>query len=243
MNAEKLSKRLMAVASYIPHGSRVADIGSDHAYLPCYAVKKGIAAFAVAGEVADGPYDSAVSQVRKEGLQEKIAVRKGDGLQAVHSGEVDTITIAGMGGALIARILEEGKAKLDNVKRLVLQPNVGASAVREWLITNEWELVSEQILTEDGKIYEILIAERGEPKRPYTETNMEAEKLFGPFLLKEKNEAFRSKWRAEYDNWGRILEQLSLAESNSETAEKRKEIEWKRAIAKEALSCEKSERL
>ncbi|CAM3809093.1 tRNA (adenine(22)-N(1))-methyltransferase [Mesobacillus zeae] len=236
MNTEKLSERLTAVAEYIPSGSRIADIGSDHAYLPCYAVKTGAVSFAVAGEVAKGPYLSAASQVKKEGLTKKIDVRKGDGLEVVTPGEVDCITIAGMGGALIASILENGKDKLGEVKRLILQPNVGAFAVREWLIRNKWELISERILKEDGKIYEILAAERGEPLRPYTEENFTAEKFFGPFLLKECNESFREKWNAELLNWERILEQLKEAGHSEGTENKKQEIQAKILMTEEALS-------
>ncbi|MFP3416209.1 tRNA (adenine(22)-N(1))-methyltransferase TrmK, partial [Bacillus sp. SIMBA_074] len=81
--------------------------------------------------------------------------------------EATCITIAGMGGTLISSILESGKGKLGKAERLILQPNVGAANVRSWLIDNGWELSGEEILEEDGKIYEILIAEKGEPLRPY----------------------------------------------------------------------------
>src|SRR5574344_1648931 len=99
MNAQKLSERLAKVASYVPTGAVVADIGSDHAYLPCYLVHEGIAKRAVAGEVVKGPYESAVKQVRQEGLTDKVTVRLADGLAAVQPTDgVDTVTIAGMGG-------------------------------------------------------------------------------------------------------------------------------------------------
>ena len=107
MNAQKLSKRLEMVASFVPTGAIVADIGSDHAYLPCYLVHKGIATRAVAGDVVQGPSDSAVRQVRTEGLSGKITVRLADGLAAVEEADaVTAVTIAGMGGPLIVSILE-----------------------------------------------------------------------------------------------------------------------------------------
>jgi tRNA (adenine22-N1)-methyltransferase len=235
MNAEKLSKRLEAVANNIPEGARLADIGSDHAYLPCNVVKKGTVPSAIAGEVAEGPFLSALDQVNSEGLTKEIAVRKGDGLEVIQPGEVDCITIAGMGGTLISNILERGKLKLEGVKRLVLQPNVGSFAVRRWLIDHKWELVKEEILKEDGKIYEILIAEKGEPFQPYQQMNLEEGILFGPFLLKEKSPIFKEKWLHEKKNWERILNQLEGAIQNDETAEKKQELEQKIMMAEEAL--------
>jgi tRNA (adenine22-N1)-methyltransferase len=235
MNAEKLSNRLEAVANNIPPGSRLADIGSDHAYLPCNVVKKGIVPLAIAGEVAEGPYQSALEQVESEHLNDKIAVRKGDGLEVIEPGEVDCITIAGMGGTLISTILEKGKSKLEGVSRLVLQPNVGSFAVRSWLIDNGWELVKEEILKEDGKIYEILVAEKGEPLKPYQQNNLEEGILFGPFLLAEKPGVFLEKWTAEMNNWERILKQLDEAVQNEDTASKRLELDKKIKMAKEAL--------
>lgn len=235
MNAEKLSNRLEAVANNIPAGARLADIGSDHAYLPCNVVKKGTVPAAIAGEVAEGPFQSALDQVKSEGLEEMIAVRKGDGLDVVEPGEVDCITIAGMGGTLISNILDRGKSRLDGVSRLVLQPNVGGFAVRRWLIDNHWQLINEEILKEDGKIYEILVAEQGDSLKPYQQMNLEEGVLFGPFLVKEKSSIFKEKWNQEKRNWERILHQLNEAAQNEETADKRQELERKIKMAEEAI--------
>jgi tRNA (adenine22-N1)-methyltransferase len=235
MNAEKLSNRLEAVANNIPQGARLADIGSDHAYLPCNVVKKGIVPGAIAGEVAEGPYHSALEQVQSENLTAEISVRKGDGLDVIQPGEVDCITIAGMGGTLISNILDRGITKLDGVTRLVLQPNVGSFAVRSWLVDNGWELMKEEILKEDGKIYEILVAERGEPLKPFHQRNLEEGILFGPFLMAEKSLIFIEKWNQEKKNWKRILSQLNDAVQNEETASKRLELERKIKMAEEVL--------
>lgn len=234
MNTEKLSERLATVAKYVPKGSRLADIGSDHAYLPCYLVKQEMITFAIAGEVAEGPFQSALKQVNQVGLTGRIAVRKGDGLEVVEAGEVNCITIAGMGGGLITSILEKGKDKLTEVTTLVLQPNIGAAAVRKWLLENQWRLVAESILKEDGKIYEILVAEKGDAKAAYSDA-IEAEVLFGPFLMTEKNPAFLEKWTIELKNWRRILSQLDQADASGPTLEKKREIERKIEMAEEVL--------
>ncbi|VEF47773.1 cytoplasmic protein [Bacillus freudenreichii] len=232
MNENQLSKRLHCAATYIIPGMSIADIGSDHAYLPSYAVKQGKATFAVAGEIADGPFQSAKEQVEKVGLEHLIDVRKGDGLEVIEPGEVDCIIIAGMGGPLITHILQEGKSKLPGVSRLVLQPNIGAEHVRRWLLENDWKLVEEQILEEDRKIYEVLIAERGTPVEPYNQSEL----LMGPFLLKRKNEAFYNKWSSELKAWHNILDNLERAQTRPETEEKRQELLQKISLVEEALN-------
>ena len=133
-----------------------------------------------------------------------------------------------MGGGLIASILENGKDRLKNVRRLILQPNVAADLVRVWFINNKWELLEENIIEEDGHIYEILVAERGESRRPYQ--NIDKELLFGPFLLKDKNNIFQKKWYREYNEWVRIFNQLDKANENEQIKHKKDQlkqyIEW-----------------
>ncbi|HAT55745.1 MAG TPA: tRNA (adenine(22)-N(1))-methyltransferase TrmK, partial [Lactobacillus sp.] len=125
MDADHLSKRLAAVASYVPKSARIADIGSDHAYLPVYLAKRNQIAFAVAGEVVDGPFENAVSEIAAQRLTDKIDARLGDGITVLRPEDrIDTIVIAGMGGTLISDILERGWQHLSGQERLVLQPNV-----------------------------------------------------------------------------------------------------------------------
>lgn len=242
MNSNVLSERLKAVANFIPKGCRLADIGSDHAYLPCYTALQGIVSFAVAGEVADGPYCSAKREVETQQLTHKISVRKGDGLEVISEGEVDCITIAGMGGVLIASILERGKDKLSSVKRLILQPNTSAHSVRKWLLENEWELKNEVILEEDGKVYEILVAEKGDPQKPYVGLDLESSLLLGPFLQKEKNDPFRKKWTIELQNWNRALKEMDKALQIEKVQQKRNELKKKIQMVEEALADETGER-
>lgn len=233
MNELKLSKRLETVVSFIPKGARLADIGSDHAYLPCYAYLHGCITAAIAGEVADGPFRSAKQQVAKTGLDAVISVRKGDGLAVIERNEVDCITIAGMGGTLIANILERGQAKLEGVQRLILQPNVGAHIVRKWLLEHGWELVAERILEEDGQIYEVLAADRGDGHKPYR--RLETELLLGPFLLKERNDVFLKKWHHELAHWKRIVAHLEEKAETDESKAKKAELERKIQLVEEAL--------
>ena len=187
-----ISKRLELVASFVPQGSILLDVGSDHAYLPIELVEKGQIERAIAGEVVEGPFQSAVKNVEAHGLKEKIQVRLANGLAAFEEeDQVTVITIAGMGGRLIAAILEEGLDKLSNIQRLILQPNNREDDLRIWLQDNGFQIVAESILEEAGKFYEILVVEAGQMKLSASDV------LFGPFLSKEVSPVFVQKWQRE----------------------------------------------
>lgn len=187
-----ISKRLETVASFVPQESVLLDVGSDHAYLPIELVEKAHIERAIAGEVVVGPYQSAVKNVESHGLSEKIQVRLANGLAAFEeSDQVSVITIAGMGGRLIASILEEGFDKLAHVERLILQPNNREDDLRSWLQDHGFQIIAESILEEAGKFYEILVVESGQMKLSAKETR------FGPFLSKEVSPVFVQKWQKE----------------------------------------------
>ena len=187
-----ISKRLELVASFVPQGAILLDVGSDHAYLPIELIERGQIESAIAGEVVEGPYQSAVKNVEAHGLKEKIQVRLANGLAAFEEADqVSVITIAGMGGRLIARILEEGLDKLANVERLILQPNNREDDLRIWLQDNDFQIVAESILEEAGKFYEILVVEAGQMKFSASDVR------FGPYLSKEVSPVFVKKWQKE----------------------------------------------
>jgi tRNA (adenine22-N1)-methyltransferase len=236
----KLSNRLQRIADKVPSFSRLADIGSDHALLPAFLVQAGIVTWAVAGEVNPGPLAAAEKQVKESGLNGKIEVREGNGLEVLSPGEVDVISIAGMGGSLIVSILEEGHEKLSGVKKLVLQPNVGEEQVRRWLDRHKWLLESEEILEEDGKIYEILTAVPVEGNADHEqsqdaanrsaqltdlyqnrsfghgkEIGKERQLQMGPYLLREAAEVWHRKWQSELEKLEMIHGQLSLSEAEA----------------------------
>ena len=187
-----ISKRLEMVASFVPQGAVLLDVGSDHAYLPIELLKEGRINLAIAGEVVAGPYQSAVKNVKEHDLEEKIQVKLANGLAAFEeSDKVSVITIAGMGGRLIATILEEGLDKLATVERLILQPNNREDELRSWLQEHGFQIVAESILEEAGKFYEILVVEAGE-------MNLSASDIrFGPILSKEVSPVFVQKWQRE----------------------------------------------
>ncbi len=220
-----ISNRLYKISEFINKGARVADIGSDHAYLPTFLVQSGKTNFVIAGEVNDGPFQSALKQINEAGLSDYVDVRKGNGLAVLQHGEVDTIVIAGMGGSLIAQILTEGIDKLEEVQQLILQPNVGSELVRKFALEHGWELRAEIIIEEDDRIYEILSFVRGDAFRPYRDQEISIALLFkmGPFLIRQKDKVFLKKWTHELSQYELIIEEL-LRSSHSNALQKREEL-------------------
>ena len=209
VDEKHLSARLACVASLVSAGARMADIGSDHAYLPAALVLDGKIDFAIAGEVVKGPYENAVHEIKDHQLEGQVIPRLADGLAAIEPADkVDTITIAGMGGSLIASILEKDKNKLTGIKRLVLQPNVGESQLREWLMNNHYQIMNEKIIEEDNHIYEIIVAEPSVVPFRYSKYELD----FGPFLLENKGPVFRKKWQEYLQREAHVIDQMQKAQ-------------------------------
>lgn len=213
MDYKNLSKRLNRVGELVPDQAVLADIGSDHAYLPAYLVLNKQIKSAIAGEVVEGPFLSAKNLVAELDLNDCIEVRKGDGLAVLSpDDQVDTITICGMGGSLIKDILDRGfKGKnLTGKETLILQPNIGESTLRTWLMIHNYRITTEDIIRENEKTYEIIVAEKSNIGQ--TLTNKEL--LFGPVLLEMKNEIFVNKWEHELKQFRNILAQLEKSTKN-----------------------------
>ncbi|WP_338129173.1 tRNA (adenine(22)-N(1))-methyltransferase [Pseudomonas syringae] len=191
MNEQRLSMRLERVATHVPPGARLADIGSDHGYLPVALLNRGVIAAAVAGEVALTPFCAAERTVRENDLEDQVSVRLADGLAAIEAEDAITaISLCGMGGETIRDILEAGKARLSGQERLILQPNGGEQPLRVWLMKHDYRIVSEEVLRENRFDYEIIVAERTGPVK-YT-----AEELyFGPLQMQARSPAFLLKWQ------------------------------------------------
>ena len=219
MNEHTLSLRLERVAANVPKGARLADIGSDHGYLPVALMRRGLITMAVAGEVATTPFHAAQRTVRDNGLERQISVRLADGLAAMKPDDgITAISVCGMGGETVRDILESGKRHLSGQERLILQPNGGEQPLRQWLMDNGYSILREELLCENRFYYEIIVAERAGPVA-YT-----AEQLyFGPLQLQARSPVFIAKWQ-------RMLRQKHKTLASFERArqavpeEKRKEI-------------------
>jgi tRNA (adenine22-N1)-methyltransferase len=208
LNEQTLSMRLERVAAHVPAGARLADIGSDHGYLPVALMRRGLIASGVAGEVASTPFHAAARTVRENDLQRHISVRLADGLAAIESDDAITaITICGMGGETIRDILDSGKARLSGKERLILQPNGGEQPLRLWLMENGYRILSEELLRENRFHYEIIVAERAEPV-----TYSARELYFGPLQMQTRSPEFLRKWQHKLRHKQKTLSQLAHAQ-------------------------------
>ena len=148
-----ISNRLKCVASLVNKGARVADIGTDHAYLPIYLVQNGISNKVYACDVRKEPLRRAQLHIDEYGLSDKITTQLCDGLKGINKGDVDTVTICGMGGKLMKSILQAGIDKLGYNTQLVLSAQSELRDFRAYLLEAGIDIKSEHILLEDGKYY------------------------------------------------------------------------------------------
>ncbi len=181
----KLSNRLQAVARQIPAGLRVADVGTDHGYLPVYLVVNDIAPKVIASDRGKRPLDSARQLISLLSLENQIDVRLGDGLSVLQPDEAEVICLAGMGGVAIKEIISAGLPLAQAAKRLVLQPQRNVPAVRRFLVANGFKIVAEDLAEDDGFYYEIIAVEPGLMEL----TEQEAD--FGPLLLRYGHPLFK----------------------------------------------------
>lgn len=159
-----IDSRIKAVLNFVEENSRVADIGTDHGYLAIELVKSGRASFAVASDKNPMPLDAAKKNISAAGLNNFIEVRLGDGLKVLREGEVDTICVAGMGGALIAEILNDSPQILKSVQKLILQPMNATEKILSWLKNNSWYIADIDLAEVGGIIYEIISAVKNPAK-------------------------------------------------------------------------------
>lgn len=215
-----INKRLQKVSEFIK-GEYLADIGSDHAYLPIYAITNNIVSTAIAGEVIKGPYEASIQNVQQYQLDDVISVKLGDGLSVLDdNNKIDSITICGMGGPLITKILTEGKNKLANHPRLILQSNIQSYPIRLWLEQSGYTITSEEIMEEKKHMYEIIVADKLDNDMILTEQ----ERKFGPLLLQQKNDCFIKKWTHELQALKTIAQQLDASTHRDRLAEVDTEI-------------------
>ncbi|MBQ9978636.1 MAG: SAM-dependent methyltransferase [Clostridia bacterium] len=180
----KLNERLMTAVQFVREGSRLADVGTDHGYLPIFLILEGRISFAIAADINRGPLDKADENIHKYALDGKIKTVLCDGLTRIDKREVDDIAIFGMGGELIVNILDEAPWLKDTAKRLILQPMTHPEKLRKYLADNGYSIIGEALSFDRGKIYQTICAEYDGIIREFDEITL----LYGEYILKNGGE-------------------------------------------------------
>lgn len=244
-----LSERMKANCRLVPQAECLADVGTDHGYVPIFLVKEGRVKRALAMDVNRGPLLRAEENIRQEGLSGRISVRLSDGLSGLRAGEADVILIAGMGGPLTIRILEMGEEKLQKekqqvpdkdqpdaagaqpdrpgVRALVLQPQSEIPEVRRFLMDRGWIIHREDMVLEEGKFYPMMEAERGR------EDLDPLQLAFGPRLLEQKHPVLLEYLKHEEKTLEKVLKSLEKA-SGGRREERLSEVKDKLILNRQA---------
>lgn len=190
----KLSERMKAVAAMVTNGNVLADVGTDHGYVPIMLVLRGYVPSAIAMDINEGPLQRARENILMYRLQEKIDTRLSNGVEALTDGEAESIVIAGMGGELMIRILTDGESVCRTAKELILQPQSEIQKVRKFLREHEYRIVDENMVLEEQKYYSVMKVvpvEKDTTWDKMNETVTIACDRYGPLLLKNGNPVLR----------------------------------------------------
>ena len=200
-----IDSRMRAVMNFVREGSRVVDVGADHGYLSISLAQSGRAAKIIATEKNINPFEAARQNISAAGLGNVIELRLGDGLKVLSAGEVDTICIAGMGGALIKKILDDSPEVVNSARQLILQPMNGAKKIREHLAETNWLIDDEDLAEVAGIIYEIISA---------------VKVIDTPKIFKREFSPLKQKFFAQrIEKLQRVLDEMSKSDS-ARTSEK-----------------------
>lgn len=233
----KISKRLHALADMVSEGAVLADVGTDHSYVPIYLLQTGKIKRAFAMDIGKGPLMRAREHVEACGLGDYITLRLSDGVAALSEGEADSVLIAGMGGGVILHILEEGKDVIASAKELILQPQSEIERVRKHLYDNSYIIDREDMVYEDGKYYPMMhIVLNGTKQGGAVRSDRELQMIYryGEALLSGKHKTLCQYLLYRMEQYETILGRLK--DRRTAAAEKRaEEIETELQYVKWAL--------
>ena len=219
----KLSKRMKAVAAMVTSGGVLADVGTDHGYIPIALIQRQRIKSAIAMDINKGPLARAQDNIASARLGDYIQTRLSDGVAALGEGEADSILIAGMGGELVIHILSEGEKVCKAASELILQPQSDIRKVREYLRLHHYKIVDEDMICEDGKYYpmmRVINVELDNAWMKMDEQTRVACDIYGPLLLRNGNPVLRRFLVRQHRQLTQILQTLQ-AQTLSEKIETR----------------------
>ena len=199
----ELSKRLEALAKLVTVTSSIADVGTDHGYLPIWLVKEHRCVSAIAMDINVGPLERAKHNIATHQLQSQISTRLSNGLMALAPREVQGIVIAGMGGGLTVQILSNSFAIVEHLEECILQPQSEIEKVRQYLWENNLRIVQEDMIEEDGKYYPMMRVVHGSDA-PYSKEELS----YGRCLIQDKNQVLKKFLQKEIRGKEKIISEL-----------------------------------
>ena len=218
----QLSQRLSSVASMVTAGNCLADVGTDHGYVPIYLYERNVIPRAIAMDINKGPLERAALHIAESGMKDVIETRLSDGLTALRPKEAGSIVIAGMGGPLMIRILSAYPEVTASAKELILQPQSEIAEVRIWLYEQGYEIVEEHMVYEEGKYYPMFKA----VKNPEAKKLSYLEYKFGRLEVLKEKEVLKDFILRELSNKQNILQKLEeeQTEKSKGRAEEMKQL-------------------
>lgn len=219
---------MKAVAAMVTSGGILADIGTDHAYVPIALVQRQKITGAIAMDINEGPLARAQEHIRAAQLENYIQTRLSDGVEALLPGEADSVLIAGMGGELILHILTEGEAVCASAQELILQPQSEIHKVREYLRQHNYKIEDEDMVCEDGKYYPMMRAVKTENDETWNRLNDETIAvcdIYGPLLLRNGNPVLRRFLVRQHGQLTRILQTLEAQKESQQIIKRIAEVQ------------------
>ncbi|OAA92469.1 tRNA (adenine(22)-N(1))-methyltransferase [Clostridium coskatii] len=212
----EISLRLKIVSSMVDNCECVADIGTDHGYVPIYLVESKVCKRAIASDINKGPVEKARFNIKLHGLENKIDVRLGSGLATIKPGEAQYVIIAGMGGNLIRDIIIDGMEVFKKADALILQPMRNSEVLREYIYKSGFKIIDEELCIDENRFYEII-------KIRYDNERQEVDNIFyevGKALIDKKHKLLLKFVRSKIESYNKII--LNIKD-NTELARSRRE--------------------
>lgn len=227
-----ISNRLKAISDMVDDNSVIGDIGTDHGYIPIYLAESGKIRYAIACDINMGPLEKAKKNIQEYGVDKLVETRLSNGLEKVRrEDELDTVIIAGMGGILIEKILDEGSNILEYIHKLILSPHSDVDIIRKKIHELDFSIENEKLIKEEGKYYNIISAVKGKEKK-YDTIGYK----YGKILIENKVPLLKEKLNLDKAKYIKLLE--ILENQNTDNAMKRmKEIQLELNILEEVLKC------
>ena len=223
----KISNRLTTAAALVTQGYTLADVGTDHGYIPIYLLQQEKIPSAIAMDINEGPLERAKEHIALYGLQAYIQTRLSDGVAALKPGEVEAVLIAGMGGGLVIHILQDGEQVCRTAKELILQPQSEIERVREVLREEGYTILAEDMVYEDGKFYPMMkVQYQGENENAQKASEvLKLSDLYGGLLLQNRHPVLKTFLEKEKLIYTDIKENLAKQPASEKIRTRLAEVE------------------